>query len=97
MLEKLQVLPNRCIVRIVKEEKKGEVTPGGIFIPSTARIQTSIKLREAEIMLVSDTEEQFKIGDIVLIEGSGVKITYNGVECINISSDTIEGNIVCKI
>lgn len=85
MLEKIAVLPNRAIVKILKEEKKGELTASGIFIPSTTRIQYSTKLREAEIMLVSDTEENFKVGDKVLIEGAGVKIKYNGEDCININ------------
>ena len=96
-LEKLEVLPNRCLVKVTKEEKKGEVTESGIYIPSTARIQYSTKLREAEVVLVSSEEEELKVGDIILIEGSGVKITYEGMECININCDPIDGQVMCKI
>ena len=86
-LKALEVLPNRCLVKVTKEEKKGEISPGGIYIPSEARIQYSTKMREAVVMLVSDEETDLRVGDKIVFTGSGVKIKFQDEECLNINID----------
>jgi len=84
-LKELEVLNGRAIIKIVKDHDKGSITESGIYIPPTARIQTSTKHRIGEVVLVSPCEKDLKVGDKLLFLGVGVKITYNDESCLNIS------------
>ena len=91
---KLRPLPDRVVVRRVKEEEK---TKGGIIIPDTAKE----KAQEGEIVAVGngaigDDNERValdvKVGDRVLFgKWSGTEVTVDGEELLIMKESDIMG------
>lgn len=72
---------------VVKASEAGDKTPGGIYIPDTAKE----KLQEGEVVAVAkDATDEVAVGDRVIYrEFAGTEVSIEGEECILFTEDDL--------
>ena len=80
-------LKDRLFVRYSEEEEK---TPGGLYIPDTAKE----KPQRGEVQAIGSEVKDIKVGDKILFDKySGSKITIDDVEYLIIKEEDVLGII----